>query len=81
MVAWLQKKTGEGEGGGCPYIGFNVSTKFLDAQTLWDASMAYNISEHLKGDPEVSPQRLVELSRKQHQCACWACGACFGFFF
>lgn len=33
--------------GGCPYIGFTASTNFMDAQTLWDASMAYSIAEHL----------------------------------
>lgn len=32
---------------GCPYIGFTASTNFMDAQTLWDASMAYSIAEHL----------------------------------
>ena len=34
-------------GEGCPYIGFTASTNFMDAQTLWDASMAYSIAEHL----------------------------------
>ena len=44
---------------GCPYIGFTASTNFMDAQTLWDASMAYSISTHLQReqrttDPGVS---------------------------
>ena len=30
----------------CPYIGFTAaSSNFLDAQSLWDASMAYSISQ------------------------------------
>ncbi len=33
--------------GGCPYIGFTASTNFMDAQTLWDASMAHSISAHI----------------------------------
>jgi len=32
---------------GCPYIGFTASANFMDAQTLWDASMAYSIAQHL----------------------------------
>ena len=35
----------EGSLGGCPYIGFTASSNFLDAQSLWDASMAYSISQ------------------------------------
>jgi len=35
-------------GDGCPYIGFRArSTKFSDAQSLWDASMAFTIAEEL----------------------------------
>jgi hypothetical protein len=35
------------DGGACPYIGFNVSTNFLDAQCLWDATMAHSIAQQL----------------------------------
>jgi len=35
------------EGGGCPYIGFTMSSNFLDAQCLWDATMAYSIAQGL----------------------------------
>jgi hypothetical protein len=47
----------EEEGGGCPYVGFSVSTNFLDAQSLWDASMAYSIAQHLQANP--GPESLV----------------------
>lgn len=33
---------------GCPYIGFTASSNFMDAQSLWDASMAFSIAEHLR---------------------------------
>ena len=36
---------GESSGGGCPYIGFSVSSNFLDAQTLWDATMGHSIAQ------------------------------------
>lgn len=38
--------------GGCPYIGFNVSSKFMDAQCLWDASMAFSLARHLEAHEE-----------------------------
>eukprot|EP00854_Cymbomonas_tetramitiformis_P012108 gene12108-14309_t len=38
--------------GGCPYIGFNVSSKFMDAQCLWDASMAFSLARHLDANEE-----------------------------
>ncbi|BDA40635.1 hypothetical protein COCOBI_01-2880 [Coccomyxa sp. Obi] len=49
---------------GCPYIGFTASTNFMDAQTLWDASMAYSIAEHLDSS-----------SRKTELCALHGSGA------
>lgn len=36
-----------GEAGGCPYIGFTMSSNFLDAQCLWDATMAFSIAQGL----------------------------------
>jgi hypothetical protein len=35
------------DGGACPYIGFNVSSNFLDAQCLWDSTMAHSIAQQL----------------------------------
>jgi hypothetical protein len=35
------------DGGACPYIGFNVSSNFLDAQCLWDSTMAHSIARQL----------------------------------
>ena len=49
-----EQKPSEDPAGGCPYIGFNVSTNFLDAQSLWDATMAFSIAEHLQGGTEVN---------------------------
>ena len=40
--------TAQEGGGGCPYIGFSASSQFLDAQSLWDATMAYSIAEHFQ---------------------------------
>ena len=37
---------GSASSGGCPYIGFSASSNFLDAQSLWDATMAFSIAEH-----------------------------------
>ena len=37
--------------------GFSVSTNFLDAQSLWDASMAFSIAQHLRANP--SPESLL----------------------
>jgi hypothetical protein len=34
-------------GGACPYIGLNVSSNFLDAQCLWDSTMAHSIAQQL----------------------------------
>lgn len=40
------------DAGGCPYIGFSVSTNFLDSQSLWDATMAHAIAQALgRGRP------------------------------
>ena len=44
------------EGAGCPYIGFTMSSNFLDAQCLWDATMAYSIAQGL-GQPLTSSQQ------------------------
>ena len=42
----------------CPYIGFNSRTmKFIDAQSLWDASMGFSIAQALSNNDEES--RLV----------------------
>lgn len=41
--------------GGCPYIGFDVSSNFLDAQVLWDATMAHAIAQQLLVDAAVEP--------------------------
>ena len=38
---------GSTDGGACPYIGFNVSSNFLDAQCLWDSTMAHSIALQL----------------------------------
>uniref|UniRef100_A0A383VZU2 Haem-binding uptake Tiki superfamily ChaN domain-containing protein n=1 Tax=Tetradesmus obliquus TaxID=3088 RepID=A0A383VZU2_TETOB len=38
---------GPADGGACPYIGFNVSSNFLDAQCLWDSTMAHSIAQQL----------------------------------
>jgi hypothetical protein len=38
----------------CPYIGLNASSKFLDAQCLWDATMAYSITTALAA-PHTTP--------------------------
>jgi uncharacterized iron-regulated protein len=35
------------DGGACPYIGFSVSSNFLDAQCLWDSTMAHSIAQQL----------------------------------
>ena len=45
-----QARAAAAEGGGCPYIGFTMSSNFLDAQCLWDATMAYSIAQGL-GQP------------------------------
>jgi hypothetical protein len=36
------------ESKGCPYIGLTVSSNFLAAQSLWDATMAHTIAKALK---------------------------------
>ena len=43
-------------GGGCPYIGFTMSSSFLDAQCLWDATMAYSIAQSLGSAPSAPEQ-------------------------
>eukprot|EP00775_Hariotina_reticulata_P008190 gene8190-8381_t len=37
-------------------VGFDVSSNFLDAQTLWDASMAHAIAQALRRHPPASPE-------------------------
>ena len=44
------------DGAGCPYIGFTMSSNFLDAQCLWDATMAYSIAQGL-GQPLTPPEQ------------------------
>lgn len=44
---------------GCPYIGFTASANFMDAQTLWDASMAYSIAQHLLRADDIKPAERV----------------------
>jgi uncharacterized iron-regulated protein len=41
----------DGGKGACPYIGFSVSSSFFDAQSLWDATMAWSISRELLRAP------------------------------
>ena len=49
-----------GEGKGCPYIGFTMSSNFLDAQCLWDATMAYSIAEGLGRDKATQQATLLQ---------------------
>lgn len=42
--AEAESGSGSEESGGCPYIGFTVSSNFVDAQNLWDASMSHSIA-------------------------------------
>ena len=49
-----------GEGEGCPYIGFTMSSNFLDAQCLWDATMAYSIAEGLGRDKASQQATLTQ---------------------
>ena len=40
------QSSSQNEEGGCPYIGFKArDTNFADAQSLWDASMAFTIAQ------------------------------------
>lgn len=45
--------------GGCPYIGFTMSSNFLDAQCLWDATMAYSIAQSLGSAPSPPKQEYL----------------------
>ena len=45
--------------GGCPYIGFTMSSNFLDAQCLWDATMAYSIAQSLGSAPSPPKQKYL----------------------
>ena len=49
-----------GQGEGCPYIGFTMSSNFLDAQCLWDATMAYSIAEGLGRDKASQQAALLQ---------------------
>ena len=51
------------EGAGCPYIGFTMSSNFLDAQCLWDATMAYSIAKSL-GKPLHPSEETSSLPRQ-----------------
>jgi uncharacterized iron-regulated protein len=42
-----QEEEGPPQKSGCPYTGFTVSSNFLDAQSLWDATMAWTVSREL----------------------------------
>ena len=48
------------KGEGCPYIGFTMSSNFLDAQCLWDATMAYSIAEGLGRDKASQQAALLQ---------------------
>jgi hypothetical protein len=47
----------EQDSAGCPYIGVTVSSNFLAAQSLWDATMAYAISQALQQQPAGQQQQ------------------------
>ena len=51
------------EGAGCPYIGFTMSSNFLDAQCLWDATMAYSIAQGL--DQPLTPTQQNSSTSEQ----------------
>jgi hypothetical protein len=36
------------QAGACPYVGFSVSSNFLAAQSLWDATMAWTVAQELR---------------------------------
>jgi hypothetical protein len=54
---------GSASSGGCPYIGFSASSNFLDAQSLWDATMAFSIAEHFT-------QQHTSSQRQDSRAAC-----------
>jgi hypothetical protein len=43
-----QQSVPAAESKSCPYIGLTVSSNFLAAQSLWDATMAYSIAQALQ---------------------------------
>ena len=49
-----------GKGEGCPYIGFTMSSNFLDAQCLSDATIAYYIAEGLGRDKASQQAALLQ---------------------
>lgn len=48
QAASSSSQAGLDEPCGCPYIGFTLSSNFLDAQSLWDASMGHAIAQALR---------------------------------
>ncbi len=60
-----QPEAASAEGAGCPYIGFNMSSNFLDAQCLWDATMAYSIAQGL-GPPLTPSKQAISVSEQSN---------------
>lgn len=58
-----QAEAAAAEGAGCPYIGFTMSSNFLDAQCLWDATMAYSIAQGL-GEPLHPSEQTDSISQQ-----------------
>jgi len=49
QLAVQEGSSTESDSKGCPYIGLTVSSNFLAAQSLWDATMAHAIAKALQG--------------------------------
>ena len=53
------------EGKTCPYIGLRMNDNMLDAQVLWDATMASNINDKLKARRSNNPL-VLHINGKFH---------------